>query len=204
MSYLLYRNLFRGVAERYAFSRFHDNVGFRDFPAIRHIERANAVVVDHNTLIGNAVLLFSVVHLNVVDQLRDHTLCNGGRIRVPPSLGGRSNSVKGSQKNCPGCWRPPAPGLLRPPTITVQRLKKIRKKLYAGKHAFNANFVKGKGHRESGLQKAVETINDWLERLKRYNLDIHICGDRNSYSKTDSIDLYLEKILFKTFRQMER
>ena len=31
----------------------------------------------------------------------------------------------------------------------------------------------------------METINGWLKRLKRYNLDIHICGDRNSYSKTD-------------------
>jgi len=59
-----YCNLFRGVAECYAFSCFHDNVGLRDLPAIRHIESADAVVVDHNTLIGNAVLLFSVVHLN--------------------------------------------------------------------------------------------------------------------------------------------
>ena len=77
-----YCNLFRGVAECYAFSCFHDNVGLRNLPAIRHIESADAVVVDHDTLIGNAVLLFSVVHLNVVDQLRDHALCNGGRIRV--------------------------------------------------------------------------------------------------------------------------
>ena len=52
-----YSNLFRGVAECYAFSCFHDNVGLRDFPAIRHIESADAVVVDHDTLIGNAVLL---------------------------------------------------------------------------------------------------------------------------------------------------
>ena len=74
MSYLLYRNLFRGVAECYAFSRFHDNVGLRDLPAIRHIESADAVVVDHDTLIGNAVLLFSVVHLNVVDQLQPQRL----------------------------------------------------------------------------------------------------------------------------------
>ena len=68
-----YSNLFRGVAECYAFSCFHDNVGLRDLPAIRHIESADAVVVDHDTLIGNAVLLFGVVHLNVVDQLCDHT-----------------------------------------------------------------------------------------------------------------------------------
>ena len=47
-----YCNLFRGVAECYAFSRFHDNVGLRDLPVIRHIESADAVVVDLDTLIG--------------------------------------------------------------------------------------------------------------------------------------------------------
>ena len=52
------------------------NIGLRDLPAIRHIESADAVVVDHDTLIGNAVLLFGVVHLNVVDQLRDHDRLN--------------------------------------------------------------------------------------------------------------------------------
>ena len=71
-----------GVAECYAFSCFHDNVGLRYLPAIRHIKGTDAVVVDHDTLIGNAVLLFSVVHLNMVDQLRDHALCNGGRVCV--------------------------------------------------------------------------------------------------------------------------
>ena len=75
-----YCNLFRGTAECYAFSHFHDNVGLRKIPAIRHIESADAVVVNHDTLVGNAILFFGVVHLNVVDQLCDHTLCNGGRI----------------------------------------------------------------------------------------------------------------------------
>ena len=82
-----YCNLFRGVAECYAFSRFHDNVGLRDLPAIRHIISTDAVIVNDNTLIGNAVLLFGVVHLDVVDQFCDHALCNGGRIRVPPLEG---------------------------------------------------------------------------------------------------------------------
>ena len=77
-------NLFRGVAECYAFSCFHDNVGLRDLPAIRHIKGTDAVIVNNDALVGNAVLLFSVVHLDVVDQLRDHTLCNSGRVRVPP------------------------------------------------------------------------------------------------------------------------
>ena len=76
-------------------------------------------------------------------------------------------------------------GITMPKQITVQRLKKLRKQLYAKKEEQKIAFVYGKGHRKSGLQKAIETINSWLERLKRYNLDIHICGDRNSYSKTD-------------------
>ena len=45
-----YSNLFRGVAECYAFSCFHDNVGLRNLPAIRHIKSADAVVV--NSLIS--------------------------------------------------------------------------------------------------------------------------------------------------------
>ena len=86
-----YCNLFRGVAECYAFSRFHDNVGLRDLPAIRHIESADAVVVDHDTLIGNAVLLFSVVHLNMVDQL-----CNHPFVMVVASVYRRTVSRKSS------------------------------------------------------------------------------------------------------------
>ena len=78
-----------------------------------------------------------------------------------------------------------ATGIVAPYIITVQRLKKLRKCLYAKKTESNTTFVKGKGHHKSGLQKAIEAINEWLEKLKRYNLDIHICGERNSYSKTD-------------------
>ena len=41
-----YCKAFRGVAECYAFSCFHDNVGLRDLPAIRHFKSADAVVVN--------------------------------------------------------------------------------------------------------------------------------------------------------------
>ena len=41
-----YCNLFRGVAVCYAFPCFHDNVGLRDLPAIRHIKGTDAVVVN--------------------------------------------------------------------------------------------------------------------------------------------------------------
>lgn len=76
-------------------------------------------------------------------------------------------------------------GIHAPCIITVRRLKKLRKGLYAKKKEQNITFVKGKGHHKPGLQKAIEAITEWLKKLKRYNLDIHICGDRNSYSKTD-------------------
>ena len=76
-------------------------------------------------------------------------------------------------------------GIVAPNKITLQRLKALRRQLYAKKAEKDLTFVHGKGHHKSGLQKAIETINNWLKRLKKYNQDIHICGDRNSYSKTD-------------------
>ena len=89
------------------------------------------------------------------------------------------------EKDLPQLLEASGTGITAPRVITVQRLKKLRKRLYAEKQARSTTFVKGKGHHKSGLQKAIEHIEDWLEKLKRYNLDIHICGDRNSYSKTD-------------------
>ena len=72
-----------------------------------------------------------------------------------------------------------------PSEITLQWLKKLRKKLYSQKEKQQIEFVYGKGRRKTNLQRGIETINSWLERLKRYNHDIHICGERNSYCKTD-------------------
>ena len=58
-----YRKAFRGVAECCAFSCFRDNVSLRSFPAIRHFKGTDAVIVNIDALVGNAVLLFSVAHL---------------------------------------------------------------------------------------------------------------------------------------------
>ena len=71
-----YCKAFRGVAECYAFSCFYDHVGLRDLPAIRHIKGTNAVIVNNDALVGNAVLLFGVVHLKVVNQLRGYDRLN--------------------------------------------------------------------------------------------------------------------------------
>ena len=72
-----------------------------------------------------------------------------------------------------------------PEEIQIHHLKKLRKKLYAKAEEENLARVAGKGHHKKPLQKAMDAINDWLEKMKRYTRDLHICGERNSYSKTD-------------------
>lgn len=46
-------------------------------------------------------------------------------------------------------------------------------------------FVHGTGKRKNPLQKNIETLENYLDRLKGYTQKLHICGERNSYSKTD-------------------
>ena len=70
-------------------------------------------------------------------------------------------------------------------TVKMKHVKKLRKKLYALKQSENVVFVHGIGKRKTPLQKSIETLEDYLCRLKKYNHQIHICGGRNSYSKTD-------------------
>ena len=68
--------LYRGVVECYALSCLHQNIHIGDFPAIRHLKRADTVIMDCHALGGNAVLLFSVVHVDMVNKLGHHTLCD--------------------------------------------------------------------------------------------------------------------------------
>lgn len=70
-------------------------------------------------------------------------------------------------------------------TIKIKHVKKLRKKLYALKETENIVFVHGIGRRKTPLQKSIETLESHLNRLKKYNQQIHICAGRNSYSKTD-------------------
>lgn len=69
--------------------------------------------------------------------------------------------------------------------VRVRNLKKLRKKLYALKQEENIEFVYGKGKRKTQLQRHIEQLEEYLERLKDYTDKLHICGNRNSYSKTD-------------------
>lgn len=72
-----------------------------------------------------------------------------------------------------------------PETPEAHDLKKLRKKLGQQRKQAQTEFVYGSGKRKSKLQKVWEQVNEWLERLKGYAKDEHICGERNSYSKTD-------------------
>ncbi len=69
--------------------------------------------------------------------------------------------------------------------IKMKHVKKLRKKLYVLKQKEQVVFVYGIGKRKTSLQKSIETLENYLDRLKKYNQEIYICGERNSYSKTD-------------------
>ena len=70
-------------------------------------------------------------------------------------------------------------------TVTLHKLKKLRKKLYKLKEEEGIAFVRGIGKRKSQLQKDIELLESYIGKLKEYTKHIHVCGDRNSYSKTD-------------------
>ena len=70
-------------------------------------------------------------------------------------------------------------------TIQLRHLKKLMKQLKAKVKETGIKFVYGKGNHKSILQRLVEKVEDWICKYKQYIEDIHICGDRNSYSKTD-------------------
>ena len=72
-----------------------------------------------------------------------------------------------------------------PEAVEIRHLKKLRKKLHEKRKTGNIEFVTGRGHHKSPLQKATETVEEWLRKLKQYTRDLHICGERNSYCKTD-------------------
>lgn len=69
--------------------------------------------------------------------------------------------------------------------VKIKTLKRLRKQLYAIKEQEEIKFVYGTGKRKALLQKHIEQLESYLEKLKEYNQKIHICGTRNSYSKTD-------------------
>ena len=62
---------------------------------------------------------------------------------------------------------------------------KILRKLHKIKEEEGIRFVHGRGCRKTQLQKHIEVLGEYIERLKGYSEKLEVLGDRNSYSKTD-------------------
>lgn len=69
--------------------------------------------------------------------------------------------------------------------VKMRHVKKLRKQLYALKQEENITFVHGAGKRKTPLQRSIEQLEEYMSKLKDYTQKIHICGERNSFSKTD-------------------
>lgn len=69
--------------------------------------------------------------------------------------------------------------------VRLKDLKKLRRKLYAIKESEQITFVHGIGKRKTQLQKHLERLEASIAKVKEYNHKLHLCGNRNSYSKTD-------------------
>ena len=70
--------------------------------------------------------------------------------------------------------------------VTLQTLKNLKKKLYKLKKEEGIEFVHGIGKRKHALQRSIETLDEYISKLKEYKEKLRICGKRNSYSKTDT------------------
>ncbi|WP_077609594.1 IS1182 family transposase [Clostridium sp. Marseille-P2415] len=69
--------------------------------------------------------------------------------------------------------------------VQLCHVKKLRKKLYKIKAEEGIEFVHGIGKRKTQLQRSIERLEEYLDKLKEYTKKIYQCGSRNSYSKTD-------------------
>lgn len=69
--------------------------------------------------------------------------------------------------------------------VKKKHVKKLLKKLQTRAKEEGLEFVSGKGCRKKQLQRDIEDLRDSLDKIKGYEEKLHICGERNSYSKTD-------------------
>lgn len=69
--------------------------------------------------------------------------------------------------------------------VRMKHVKRLRKKLYTIKQEETIEFVHRSGKKKTQLQRSIETLEEYFDKLKEYTQKIYICGERNSYSKTD-------------------
>lgn len=70
--------------------------------------------------------------------------------------------------------------------VKKKHVKKLLKKLTVMAREEGLEFVSGRGHKKQQLQRDIEDLKASLAKIKEYETKIHICGNRNSYSKTDN------------------
>ena len=69
--------------------------------------------------------------------------------------------------------------------VTPHTLIRLREELARIRNEEGILFVHGIGHRKPKLQKQAEKLDEFIRRLEDYQHKLEVCGDRNSYSKTD-------------------
>ena len=69
--------------------------------------------------------------------------------------------------------------------ISLKTIKRLVKQLKKVCRKEKVVIVHGSGKRKTDLQRYVEQAEGYLERMKDYVYKLHVCGERNSYSKTD-------------------
>ena len=69
--------------------------------------------------------------------------------------------------------------------IRAKDLKKLRKRLKTLQKQQGIEFVYGSGKRKTKLQKAIEAVEAYLTKQKKYDDYNHSFGERNSFSTTD-------------------
>ena len=70
--------------------------------------------------------------------------------------------------------------------VKEKHISKVLKSLYKIKEEEGIEFVSGSGKRKTQLQRDIQQLEEYSDKLKEYKHQIAICGNRNSYSKTDN------------------
>lgn len=69
--------------------------------------------------------------------------------------------------------------------VKKHHVKQLLKRLKVKAKEEEIEFVSGRGCRKDQLQKDIEDLESALIKISEYDMKLHRCGNRNSYSKTD-------------------
>ncbi len=70
--------------------------------------------------------------------------------------------------------------------VKKKHVKKLLKQLRVIAEKEGLEFVNGRGHRKTQLQRDIQDLEAALDKIREYETKLHKCGSRNSYSRTDN------------------